>query len=165
MQGMTDPAAARVARVAVDVPLPHLDRVFDYAITDDQADAARPGVRVRVRFAGQQRDGFILDVGDTTDVERLAPLEQHHELLEQAPDLLGLLALHCDLGAAHEDVGLGKRPFDQAEVLVPVPEQAGHEVVPGNADVDLGDTHAGACHLTRLGTRATLPDLLNEPVM
>lgn len=66
----------RVARVAVDVPLPHLDRVFDYAITDDQADAVRPGVRVRVRFAGKLRDAWVLEVADTTEVEKLAPLER-----------------------------------------------------------------------------------------
>lgn len=65
-----------MARVAVDVPLPHLDRVFDYAITEEQADAVRPGVRVRVRFAGRLRDAWVLDVVDTSEVERLAPLER-----------------------------------------------------------------------------------------
>jgi len=39
-------------------------------------------------------------------------------------------------------------------------EQASHEVVPWNADVDLGDAHAGSCDLTRLGTSVTLPDRL-----
>ncbi|TBT85440.1 hypothetical protein ET989_06775 [Propioniciclava sinopodophylli] len=66
----------RVARVAVDVPLPHLDRAFDYAITDEQADDVRPGVRVRVRFAGKLRDAWVLELADSTDVERLAPLER-----------------------------------------------------------------------------------------
>lgn len=66
----------RVARVAVDVPLTHLDRPFDYAITDAQADAARPGVRVRVRFAGKLRDGYVLEVTDTSDVQKLASLER-----------------------------------------------------------------------------------------
>ncbi|MBB1495977.1 primosomal protein N' [Propioniciclava sp. MC1595] len=66
----------RVARVAVDVPLPHLDRVFDYAITDEQADAVQPGVRVRVRFAGKLRDAWVLEVADTTDLDKLAPLER-----------------------------------------------------------------------------------------
>ncbi len=66
----------RVARVAVDVPLPHLDRPFDYAITDEQADAVRPGVRVRVRFAGKLRDGWVLEVADSTELSKLAPLER-----------------------------------------------------------------------------------------
>ena len=56
------PAADRpVARVAVDVALPHLDRAFDYLVPSDQAEAAQPGVRVRVRFAGRLVNGFILE--------------------------------------------------------------------------------------------------------
>ena len=53
-----------VARVLVDVPLAHLDRTFDYAVPASMADDARPGVRVKVRFAGQDVDGFVLDAGD-----------------------------------------------------------------------------------------------------
>ena len=40
-----------VARIAVDVSLPHLDRPFDYLVPEDLAEAAQPGVRVKVRFA------------------------------------------------------------------------------------------------------------------
>lgn len=78
MPGMTDAdARPRIARVAVDVPLPHLDRPFDYLVPDALAGQARPGVRCRVRFAGKLRDGFVLAVGDTTDVTgKLAPLER-----------------------------------------------------------------------------------------
>jgi primosomal protein N' (replication factor Y) (superfamily II helicase) len=53
--------------VAVDIPLSHLDRPFDYAVTAEQDSDAVPGARVRVRFAGRLRDGFILErvaVGD-----------------------------------------------------------------------------------------------------
>jgi primosomal protein N' (replication factor Y) len=50
-----------VARVAVDISLPHLDRLFDYAVTEDQSATALPGVRVRVRFAGQLVDGFVVE--------------------------------------------------------------------------------------------------------
>src|SRR4051794_2602832 len=52
-------AALPVARVAVDVPLTHLDRAFDYLVPADADETARPGCRVRVRFAGQLRDGFL----------------------------------------------------------------------------------------------------------
>lgn len=66
-----------VARVAVDVPLAHLDRLFDYAITGEQRADARPGARVRVRFAGKLRDGYILEVSDSSEVEgKLAGLER-----------------------------------------------------------------------------------------
>ena len=40
------------ARVAVDVSLPHLDRPFDYLVTDAQSEAALPGVRVEVESPG-----------------------------------------------------------------------------------------------------------------
>jgi len=47
--------------VCVDVALAHLDRPFDYLVPSSLDDDARPGVRVRVRFAGQLVDGFVLD--------------------------------------------------------------------------------------------------------
>jgi primosomal protein N' (replication factor Y) len=50
-----------VARIAVDIPLAHLDRPFDYLVPERFAAQARPGVRVRVRFAGQLTDGFVLE--------------------------------------------------------------------------------------------------------
>jgi primosomal protein N' (replication factor Y) len=62
------PAADRpVARIAVDLPLAHLDRPFDYQVPERLADQAMPGVRVRVRFAGQLTDGFVLDRVDASD--------------------------------------------------------------------------------------------------
>jgi len=56
-----------VARVVVDVPLPHLDRVFDYAVPEPMSATAVPGVRVKVRFAGQDVDAFVVERADTTD--------------------------------------------------------------------------------------------------
>jgi primosomal protein N' (replication factor Y) len=50
-----------VARVAVDVPLPHLDRLFDYQVPESMAASASPGCRVRVRFAGRLTSGFIIE--------------------------------------------------------------------------------------------------------
>ena len=61
--------------MAVDIPLSHLDRPFDYAVTVEQDAAAVPGARVRVRFAGRLRDGFILDRAAVGDHEgSLSPL-------------------------------------------------------------------------------------------
>ncbi len=66
-----------VARVAVDVSLPHLDRPFDYLVPERLTAQAVPGVRVRVRFAGKLVDGFVLDrVARTTHEGRLAFLER-----------------------------------------------------------------------------------------
>ncbi|MER7005025.1 primosomal protein N' [Dactylosporangium sp. NPDC000555] len=41
--------------------MPHLDRPFDYLVPHSAADTALPGTRVRVRFAGQLVDGFVLE--------------------------------------------------------------------------------------------------------
>jgi primosomal protein N' (replication factor Y) (superfamily II helicase) len=49
-----------VARVAVDVSLAHLDRPFDYLVPERLAETARPGCRVRIRFAGQLTGGYLL---------------------------------------------------------------------------------------------------------
>jgi primosomal protein N' (replication factor Y) (superfamily II helicase) len=57
------------------MPLSHLDRPFDYAVTAEQDATAVPGARVRVRFAGRLRDGFILDRVAVADHEgTLSPL-------------------------------------------------------------------------------------------
>ena len=56
-----------VARVAVDTGLAHLDRPFDYAVPQAMDEAAQPGVRVRVRFAGRLVDGWLLERADTSE--------------------------------------------------------------------------------------------------
>jgi primosomal protein N' (replication factor Y) len=67
-RGQQQAAAANpVARVVVDIPLTHLDRTFDYRVPENLDEAAVPGCRVRVRFAGQLVDGFILERADTTE--------------------------------------------------------------------------------------------------
>ena len=60
-------AVLPIARVAVDTPLAHLDRPFDYQVADSDADAAQPGTRVRVRFAGRLLDGFVLERLETSE--------------------------------------------------------------------------------------------------
>ncbi|MET3806898.1 primosomal protein N' (replication factor Y) [Nakamurella sp. UYEF19] len=60
--GARTPAAVLpIARVAVDVSLAHLDRTFDYQVADTDSEAAQPGTRVRVRFAGRLLDGYVLE--------------------------------------------------------------------------------------------------------
>ena len=66
-----------VARVAVDVPIPHLDRPFDYRVPEHLDADAVPGVRVRVRFAGRAVDGFLLErVAESGHSGRLAWVEK-----------------------------------------------------------------------------------------
>ena len=66
-----------IARVAVDISLAHLDRPFDYLVPASMDEAAVPGCRVRVRFAGQLVDGYLLDRTDSSEHQgRLARLER-----------------------------------------------------------------------------------------
>ncbi|HEY0186263.1 MAG TPA: primosomal protein N' [Cellulomonas sp.] len=69
-----EPAAELpVARVAVELSPPHLDRPFEYLVPAAMAATARPGVRVKVRFGGQDVDGYLL--------ERVAEAEHDGALL------------------------------------------------------------------------------------
>jgi primosomal protein N' (replication factor Y) len=80
-----------VARVAVDVPLSHLDRPYDYAVTAEQDHAAVPGARVRVRFSGRLCDGFILDRLATSD--HAGELAGLHKIISSEPVLTAEIAI------------------------------------------------------------------------
>ncbi|MDG4801544.1 primosomal protein N' [Micromonospora sp. WMMD980] len=58
------------------MPLPHLDRPFDYLVPEALDVDARPGVRVKVRFAGQLVDGWLLERVAESDHPKLAYLEK-----------------------------------------------------------------------------------------
>ncbi|MER5625393.1 primosomal protein N' [Streptosporangium sp. NPDC002544] len=78
VRGVPEPAAELpVARVVVDTPLPHLDRLFDYLVPAPLDTAAVPGCRVRIRFAGKLVDGFLLERVETTEHQgKLTRLER-----------------------------------------------------------------------------------------
>ncbi len=82
-----------VARVAVDVPLPHLDRAFDYAVPPAWDAVAQPGVRVRVRFAGRRVGGFVLE--RVASSERVGALEPLIEVVGEIPVLTPEVATLC----------------------------------------------------------------------
>ncbi len=64
-----------VARVLVDTGLVHLDRPFEYLVPEELDEAAQPGVRVKVRFAGRDRPGFVVERSDAAEhTGRLAPI-------------------------------------------------------------------------------------------
>lgn len=77
-RGVPEPAAVLpIARVAVDTPLPHLDRLFDYVVPVTLDADAVPGSRVRVRFAGKLVDGFLLErVAGSEHEGKLSRLER-----------------------------------------------------------------------------------------
>lgn len=84
----------RIARVLLDSPLPQLDRLFDYAVPEEIADAA-PGVRVRVplRTAGRVVDGYIVELDVESDADRaLSELESVVSTVPVLPERLYALA-------------------------------------------------------------------------
>lgn len=83
-----------VARVVLDLPLAHLDRPFDYAVPVAMADGAVPGARVKVRFGGQDVDGFVVARSAASEHDgRLAPLRR---LVSPEPVLSPAVATLCE---------------------------------------------------------------------
>ena len=87
-----------MAKVAVDLPLANLDRPFDYTVPPELDAAAQPGVRVKVRFAGQLRDGFVLEraePGERTDLALLQRVVSAEPVLTgEVADLVRAVADH-----------------------------------------------------------------------
>lgn len=52
------------------MPLPHLDRLFDYLVPENMHDDVVVGGRVRVRFAGKLVDAFVLERVETSAHDR-----------------------------------------------------------------------------------------------
>lgn len=85
MEALVDAPATRIARVAVDVPLAHLDRLFDYRLRPEHEEQVQIGCRVRVRFAGRLVDGFVLEL--PTDSEHQGQLSPIHAVVSSEPVL------------------------------------------------------------------------------
>src|SRR5699024_10162284 len=86
-----------VARVLIDHPVPHLARVFDYAVPEKLAEAALPGVRVRVKFAGKLRDGYLLERVVSSD--HLGPLATLQRVSGSVQGLRRALRALCEATA------------------------------------------------------------------
>lgn len=68
-----------VARVAIDSPLPQLDRLFDYEITGELQSTIAIGSRVRVPFGRGSglSDGFVVELAESSQFAgKLARLEE-----------------------------------------------------------------------------------------
>ncbi len=89
----TGPALAAelpVARVLLESSLPHLDRPFDYSVPADLDAAARPGVRVKVKFNGQELAGYLVARAADSDAgHTLVPL---HRIVSPVPVLTPAVA-------------------------------------------------------------------------
>ncbi|MEU6794598.1 primosomal protein N' [Nonomuraea wenchangensis] len=147
-KGAVVPAPERpVARVAVDSPLPHLDRPFDYLVPAALHETAEPGVRVRVRFAGKLVDGFLLERVDESDHEgRLMPLERvvsPERVL--TPEIAGLARAVADryAGTFTDVLRLAIPPrHAKAEAETPKPDRSTGPEAGGGADAQ--DEDAGS---------------------
>ncbi len=70
--------SASIARVLIDSPLPQLDRLLDYAIPQELADSALPGVRVTVPLRTGRRlmNGYLVEIADSAAFEgKLSAIE------------------------------------------------------------------------------------------
>ncbi len=87
--------------MAVDVPLPHLDTLFDYLIPAKLDSQAKVGVRVRIKFNQKNHDGYLVEIAEETDVpkSRLLPLRSivSDEVVmpKEQIELIRAVADHC----------------------------------------------------------------------
>ncbi|GLI28813.1 putative primosomal protein N' [Agromyces rhizosphaerae] len=93
----------RVARVAIDSPLPQLDQLFDYAVPEALADQAVAGAAVRVplRSGGRLARGWIVELADQSAYEgRLSEVEEVTTLVPVlAPEVWALARRVADRAA------------------------------------------------------------------
>ncbi len=145
-------AALPVARVAVDISLPHLDRPFDYLVPAALAEAALPGCQVRVRFAGQLTGGFLL--------ERLADSDHRGKLgyLERVvsaepvltPEIAGLARAVADR--------YGGTMADVLRLAIPPRHAAASRLAAGPVPPDGADARAGPVPARQTGSWSKYPD-------
>lgn len=104
--GSTEAADAQVqlpvARVYIDSHLPQVDRLFDYRVPAALDQQAQPGVRVRVKFNGQELSGWLKERCQSSDSpQRLLPLEEVlSELTLLTPEIFALAETLADRYAA-----------------------------------------------------------------
>jgi primosomal protein N' (replication factor Y) len=150
-----------IARVAVDNSLPHLDRPFDYVVPAPLSDAAVPGSRVRVRFAGTLVDGWVLERVASTDhtgrMERLAKVVSPDPVL--TPETVALARAVADRWAGTlADVLRAAVPPRHASVEKALDAAGGPDLpLPPTAPPDPGAWSAytgGPALVTRVGDPA-----------
>ena len=130
------------------MPLPHLNREFDYLVPAEFDEAAAVGVRVRVRFAGRLVDGFIVGRVAASDhpgklgyLDRVVSAER--VLTPEIVDLVAAVA-HRYAGTRADVLRLAVPPRHakvEAEPVVDPPKIAAPEV---DLDAWASYTHGAA---------------------
>jgi primosomal protein N' (replication factor Y) (superfamily II helicase) len=112
-----------VARVAVEISLPNLDRPFEYLVPEALDELAVPGCRVRVRFAGRLTGGFLLERTETSEHEGKLGFLQRVPSAEVVltPEIAGLARAVADR--------YGGTLADVLRLAIP-PRHAGAEAAP-----------------------------------
>ena len=93
------PEGARTVQVVIDSPLRRLDREFDYLVPAKLEGRARFGMRVRVPFAGQRVDGFV--VGQAPPASPARELAAIHAVVGSTPALTPQSLALCRAVAEH----------------------------------------------------------------
>ncbi|HJQ00188.1 MAG TPA: primosomal protein N' [Jatrophihabitans sp.] len=141
-----------VARVAVDSPLPHLDRPFDYLVPAELDGSIVAGSRVRVRFAGRLIDGWVLDRLAASEHDgRLTYLQRGlGELPVLTPETTALVRAVADrwAGTFADVLRLAVPPRHARAENAPIPEPASPPVPPDPAG--WGRYRSGAAFLSAI---------------
>ncbi|MFD1735764.1 primosomal protein N' [Bacillus salitolerans] len=74
----------KIAKVILDVQAIQLDRPFDYLVPEELVDIIQPGIRVIVPFGPRSVQGFVIDIGENTDIKKL---KQITKILDVEPIL------------------------------------------------------------------------------
>ena len=99
--------ASSFAKVAVATPLPQLDRLFEYRVTEEQQALVAVGVRVKVPLgrSKQMLDGYIVELSDSAEYQ--GELAELAEVVSEAPVLTPAVYDLCRAIADRQAVAIG----------------------------------------------------------
>ena len=82
-----------IAKVVLDISLPHLDYPFDYEIPEELDEACQPGVKVKVKFAGRNLEGWVIE--RTKPQLKSKKLSKIEKVISELPVLLPEIVEVC----------------------------------------------------------------------
>ncbi|MFM2116398.1 MAG: hypothetical protein RIQ80_497 [Actinomycetota bacterium] len=87
-----------IAKVILDIALPHLDHPFDYEIPLELDQSCQPGVKVKVKFAGRNLDGWVIErAKPTLENKKLSIIEKViSEIPVLKPEIIDVCRITAD---------------------------------------------------------------------